>query len=66
MLDVYIQQKRYFQAMRKYSQSLKILELARLADEKDEEQQRKQLLKIYINMAVCYLKLGQSTKVFIV
>lgn len=44
---------------------MRILEMARLADEHDEEKQQKLLLKIYINIAVCCIKLCMSRRVSI-
>ncbi|KAL3856937.1 hypothetical protein ACJMK2_011643 [Sinanodonta woodiana] len=47
-------------AFNKYRKAAKILEDCRLKNEKEEKEQQSLLLKLYLNMAVCCVKLNHS------
>ncbi|KAL4224000.1 Inactive peptidyl-prolyl cis-trans isomerase fkbp6 [Mactra antiquata] len=56
----YFQEGRIRQAVTKYRKASQLLEERRLKDEAEEKEQRKLLLRVYINLALCCIKLAHS------
>ncbi|XP_078680061.1 inactive peptidyl-prolyl cis-trans isomerase FKBP6-like [Branchiostoma floridae x Branchiostoma belcheri] len=58
----YFQRHQFKQAISKYSKALRTLENARLANDEEEAKRNKVLLKLYNNMALCNLKVGEYAR----
>nr|KAG5691902.1 hypothetical protein BaRGS_033348 [Batillaria attramentaria] len=50
----------YHRAIGKYRRAAKILEDYHLKNEEEEKEQKKLLLQVYLNMAICHLKLREN------
>ncbi|XP_064612073.1 inactive peptidyl-prolyl cis-trans isomerase FKBP6-like [Liolophura sinensis] len=55
----------YYKAQLKYRKAICVLEDYHMRDEEQEKQQQKMLLKLYLNISVCYLKQCKSRQTLI-
>ena len=52
----------FFFLLFSYYQAIRLLEEARLADQSEEDEMKRVLLKLYLNTALCNIKLCQSPR----
>lgn len=58
----FFQQGQYRNACRAFEKAVDVLNFCRLANEEEEREQRYFLLKLYTNLAVCYIKTNNPSK----
>ncbi|XP_022108900.1 inactive peptidyl-prolyl cis-trans isomerase FKBP6-like isoform X2 [Acanthaster planci] len=56
------EEKRTSKATSHYIKAIRLLENARLANQSEEDEMRRVLLKLYLNMSICYIKQGHYTR----